>query len=322
MKLRILSILFLPLAAAHADTFGSGASTFTMDFIEIGAAGNAADNTTYGSVGYTYRMGVHEVSREMINAYNTLSGGPTLTMNDMSFEIHTVYSPATSISWNEAARFVNWLNTSKGFSAAYQFDTAGFNENIALWEPGDAGYNAANPFRNSNAHYVLPSEDEWYKAAYYDPTKSGSANASGFQGGYWDFATGSDTFPVAVAMGSGWTASGTAVYAGQAGPAEITNAGGLSAYGTMAQTGNVFEWAESSFMAPNESAGENRVLRGGAWGTSGAHSADLRQGASPTTEYSTVGFRVAAVPVVAVPEPSALLLTLIGALGVVTKRRR
>lgn len=43
--------LALPLAAAHADTFGSDANEFTMDFVTIGNAGNAADNTGYGSVG-------------------------------------------------------------------------------------------------------------------------------------------------------------------------------------------------------------------------------------------------------------------------------
>jgi formylglycine-generating enzyme required for sulfatase activity len=175
-------------------------------------------------------------------------------------------------------------------------------------ESGDAGYNAANPFRNANAHYYLPSEDEWYKAAYYDPNKSGGA-------GYWDYATGSDSAPTAVAGG---TTSGTAVYNGQVGPADITNAGGLSAYGTMAQSGNVFEWAESGAVAPNDSAGESRVLRGGFWNfDSGDLPASSRFVGSPSFENFFVGFRVAAVP-----EPSALLLTLIGALGVVTRRKR
>ena len=57
-------------------------------------------------------------------------------------------------------------------------------------------------------------------------------------GGYCDYATGSDTAPTAVASGTG---AGTAVYSQsfEAGPADITNAGGLSSYGTMAQSGNV-----------------------------------------------------------------------------------
>jgi formylglycine-generating enzyme len=234
MKLRLLPILFLPLAAAHADTFGSGANTFTMNFVDIGNAGNADDDTGYGGVGYAYRMGVNEVSERMIDAYNALSGGPSITKDTRGLD-----RPATNVSWNEAARFVNWLNTSKGYSVAYKFTTGGANDDIALWTISDAGYNAANPFRNANAYYFLPSEDEWYKAAYYDPNKSGGA-------GYWDYATGSDSAPTAVASG---TTSGTAVYNGQPGPADITNAGGLSPYGTMAQNGNVWELGESGFAA-------------------------------------------------------------------------
>lgn len=308
MNLRLFSILFLPLAAAHADTFGGGA--FTMDFVTIGNPGNDADDTLYGKVDYTYRMGVNEVSRGMIDAYNALipgHGGPTLTMSDMtSFGGNGANRPATGVSWNEAARFVNWLNTSKGFSAAYKFTTSGFNDNIALWTISDSGYDAANPFRNANAHYYLPSENEWYKAAYYDPNKSGGA-------GYWNYATGSDSVPTAVASG---TTSGTAVYSGQPGPADITNAGGLSAYGTMAQNGNVSEWGESGFTAPNDSAGEPRVIRGGGWNSTSGNLASSALG-GPTFQIDNTGFRV-----VAVPEPSAFLLTLIGTLGVVLRRNR
>jgi formylglycine-generating enzyme len=293
----------ITLATAHADTFGSGPNTFTMDFVTIGNAGNVADNTGFGKVDYTYRMGVNEVSEQMINVYNTLSGGPILTKDTRGGN-----QPATSVSWNEAARFVNWLNTSEGFSVAYQFDTAGGNDNIALWESGDAGYNAANPFRNTNAHYYLPSENEWYKAAYYDPNKSGGA-------GYWDYATGSDTPPGAAAGG---TTSGTAVYGGQTGLADIANAGGLSVYGTMAQNGNVYEWSETTTAVSNSSAGDTRVMRSGAWfSSSGSLIASDRSGTSPSSELSFVGFRVAAVP-----EPSAFILSLLGMISVVTRRRR
>ena len=147
---------------------------------------------------------------------------------------------------------MSWLNTSTGGVAAYKV-SGGANTDIQLWSLGDAGYDASNPFRNSNAIYVLPSEDEWYKAAYYDPNKSGGA-------GYYDYATGSDTEPTAVASG---TTSGTAVHYWQPSPADITNAGGLSPYGTMAQNGNVREWGESSYDGSNSSDGESRVYRDG-----------------------------------------------------------
>lgn len=289
---------------AQADDF----TGFSMDFVHIGDTTNVDDNTGYGAVGYNYRMGTHEVSRGMIDAYNANSGGPALDMNDMtSYGGNGANRPATGVSWNEAARFVNWLNTSTGHAAAYQFDTAGGNDNIALWEVGDAGYDASNPFRNSNAHYFLPSEDEWYKAAYYD----------GDTGTYYDYATGSDTAPTAVASG---TTAGTAVYnqSVATGPADITNAGGSSPYGTMGQNGNVREWGESGYTAPNDSAVESRLIRGGYWGSdSNALQPSFRDGLSRTLETGNIGFRVAAVP-----EPSGVSLVVIGAMGLMMKRRR
>jgi formylglycine-generating enzyme required for sulfatase activity len=290
----------------HADTFGSGANQFNIDFVTIGNPGNADDNTGYGSVARTYRMGKYEVSESMIASYNALSGGPSISPTTRG-----AAKPAGNLSWNEAARFVNWLNTSKGYSPAYKFTTSGGNDSIALWAGADAGYDASNPFRNSNAHYFLPSEDEWYKAAYYDPTKNSGT------GGYWDYATGSDTAPTAVAGG---TASGTAVY-GQtiaAGPANVTNAGGLSPYGTMGQSGNVSEWNESGALAPNDSTTEARVYRGGYWANpSFSLSPTGRNNVQPDGESDAIGFRVASVP-----EPSAWIFGLLGMMGLVLRRKR
>lgn len=312
MKLRHLLILLPLLAApAFADTFGSGANQFDIDFATIGNAGNADDDTGYGSVGYTYRIGNYEVSRGMIGSYNALSGGPAITMTDMtSYGGNGTNRPATGVTWNEAARFVNWLNTSEGYSAAYKFTTGGVNS-FALWTSGDTGYDPANPFRNANAYYFLPSEDEWYKAAYYDPNKNGGT------GGYWNYATGSDAWPTAVAGG---TTAGRAVYgqAFSAGPADITNAGGLSPYGTMAQNGNVMEWGESGAVAPNDSAGESHVIRGGSWSSASSNLvASSRTSGDPTLEALYLGFRVAAVP-----EPSACFLTLLGMMGAALRRKR
>lgn len=287
-----LPCLLIP-AVVMADDFDG----FSMDFVDI-TGGSVADNTGYGAVGYDYRMGKYEVSRGMIDSYNANSGGPAITMFDLTgFGGNGVNRAATGVNWNEAARFVNWLNTSRGYSPAYKFTTGGANDNIALWTAGDAGYDSANPFRNSQAYYFLPSEDEWYRAAYYDPSKNGGT------GGYWDYATGSDTPPTPVLNG---TDAGTAVY-GQApfwGPTEIMITGGLSPYGTMAQNGNVFEWCESGFTAPNDSAGKSRVYRGGYLG-SPQHVivSSWRNPTSPETDSDTFGFRVASVP-----EPPSITL--------------
>ena len=158
---------------AAVVSFGSGANQFNMEFVTIGNPNNAADTTgnpsPAGSVGYEYGIGKFEVSRNMITKYNSSFGTANsleISLGDMtSFGGNGANKPATSVSWNEAARFVNWLNTSTGNQAAYKFTTSGVNDNIALWATDDAGYDVNNKYRNSLAKYVLPSYNEWYKAA-------------------------------------------------------------------------------------------------------------------------------------------------------------
>ena len=225
-------------------TFGSDGNTFNMEFVTIGNPNNGADTTgapnPAGAVGYTYVIGKFEVSRDMIDKYNATSGTVKISLYDLSSGFtaggNGPNRPATGISWNEAARFVNWLNTSKGNQAAYKFTTIGYNDNIALWTSGESGYDVNNKYRNSLAKYFLPNANEWYKAAYYNPTNNT----------YYDYTNGSNTIPTAVASG---TTAGTAVYgnAYSAGPVDVNQAGGLSPYGVMGLGGNVFELEESSF---------------------------------------------------------------------------
>lgn len=112
----------------------------------------------------------YEVSRDMITKFNA-SQSLQITMADMTSYGLTdrLNIPATGITWNAAARFVNWLNTSTGNQTAHKFTTNRVEDNLTMWTAAEAGYNASNPFRNSLAKYFLPSADEWYKAAYYDP---------------------------------------------------------------------------------------------------------------------------------------------------------
>ena len=310
--LTLNSALLLSLLGSHAAQgafqFGSGANQFSMDFVPIGSPGNLADTTGtptpaqtggvgVGAVSYTYQMGKYEVSEDMITKYNAAFG----TANSLVITKDTrgANKPATSVSWNEAARFVNWLDTSTGGFAAYKFTTPGVNANIELWTATDTlDFDPANPYRSKRANFVLPSFDEWYKAAYYDPT------ANGGLGGYWNFPTGSDTAPTAVASG---TAAGTAVYSGQAGPADITSAGGLSPFGTMGQGGNAQEWQETANDLVNNSTTEVRGVRGGYWsGSSIILSSSTRSSGLPTGGNNNIGFRVASLSSAAAPEPGSL----------------
>jgi len=280
-----LTSALLPLSA---DTFGTGGNQFTINFVLVGNVGNPPDGNGYGSLNYAYRIGVNEVSRGMIESYNFLSGDPQITMADMSsLGGNGINRPATGITWVHAARFVNWLNTSSGYSVAYKFSSPSSGANIIMWSPGDAGYDPANRYRNSNSRYFLPSENEWYKAAYYDPSANGGA------GIYWDYTTGSDSAPIAV---SGGITQGTAVFGSQAGPAEIGNAGGLSPYGTMAQGGNVWERIESDFAAPNDDPAEFHTIRAGYWSNSVTSlKSSTRVSNSRTVSSNITGFRIASL---------------------------
>jgi hypothetical protein len=298
---------------AGTVTFGSGGNTFNMEFVTIGNAGNAADTTgapnLAGAVGYEYGIGKFEVSEDMIAKFNASQS------LQITKDARGTAKPATSVSWNEAARFVNWLNTSTGGFDAYNFTTGGVNDDIALWTADDTlDYEATNPYRSKRATYVLPSYNEWYKAAYYNPTNST----------YYDFPNGSNTAPTAVASGTG---DNTAVYNGQSGPADVNLAGGLSPYGVMGLGGNVFEWEESSSDLANSSGSFNRGLRGASWstGTSDSLSSSSRLDIGPSSEVFSIGFRVASLSSSAppaVPEPSMMVIgTLFGLGGLIGKRR-
>ena len=311
-RILLLSLLALGYQSASAqlvtESFGSGANAFTMDFVTIGNPGNPADTTgspnPAGSVAYIYNLAKYEVSREMITKANS-AGSLGITLNDMSsYGGNGLLKPATGISWWEAAGYANWLNTSKGYQAAYKFVGGTFQ----LWSPTDAGYNASNLFRNSQAKYVITSRNEWYKGAY------GNADGS-----WSNYPNGSDSAPTPVASG---TDANTAVYFQNSfdGPADITNAGGLSAYGTMGQGGNVWEWNETALDESNEIASETRVLSGGMWSANGNDlNASVLYYGSPSDEESGygTGFRVAMIP-----EPSCLSLLALGGVVVALRRRR
>lgn len=284
--------------SVRADTFGSGGNTFSIDFTSIGNAGNAADTTGYGAVGYTYSIGTYDISVNQLN---------TATANGVAGLGNGYWSgdqPAANLSWYQAAAFVNFLNTSSGHQAAYNLTYSGGAYTMALWSSGQSGYDASNPFRNSLALYVLPSENEWYKAAYYDPSGTN----------YFLYPTGSNTAPTAVASG---TNANTAVYNQPSSPASVYQAGGLSPYGTMGQGGNAWQWLEDAYSGSNTSAWGNRVIRGGSFSyiSDGLSSSYRSEDPANNNSGYGVGFRVAELS--AVPEPSTYALFGLGALGLV-----
>jgi hypothetical protein len=299
--------------SAHADTFSTGPNGFTIDFVTIGNAGNGGDfgagggvhhSSGLGSVGYEYRISTTEISWGMI-AKATASGLTGVVAGGWGPD-----RPASQTTWFEAAKFVNWLNTSNGFQPAYNLN---FNNTLlTLWSSADAWQlDGENRFRHKDAVYFIPSENEWCKAAFH--------KNDGVTANYWDYATASNSVPLAV---TGGTLANTAVFDHALIPAEVSNAGGLSAYGTMAQDGNVWEWMESAYDGTNSHGSEGRTVRGGYFDGSfaGLRSGPLgRTNFGPATNDLCIGFRVAST--MAVPEPGTIALLIVSSMALFGRRR-
>jgi hypothetical protein len=201
------------------------------------------------------------------------------------------------MTWYEAAAFVNWLNTSTGNHPAYNLTYNTVSPTFGYWsmtpwsaseafdeDPGPGV--KLNVYRHKNARYFLPSENEWYKAAYH--------KNDGLTGNYWDYATGSDTAPTPVVSG---TSASTAVFnAVTSVPADVNRCGGFSAYGTCGQNGNVYEWIESDYDGTNDYPFQDRTTRGGSvQDTVDFLRSSYRNHSTPGVSDPYLGFRVAAL---------------------------
>ncbi|MHC4063105.1 MAG: formylglycine-generating enzyme family protein [Planctomycetota bacterium] len=287
----------------------------------VGNPGNADDThgDGYGGVAYTYNIGKYEVTAgqytEFLNAvaatdtyglYNTnmdsTSQGCQITQNGTSGSYTYDFSgrpsgteadwadrPVNYVSWGDAARFANWLHNGQPTGP----------QDLTTTEDGSYFLNGATSHaalmlitREPDATWVIPSEDEWYKAAYH--------YNNGVTGNYWDYPTKSDTTPTSEAPPGTDMTDGSANYYGSGyaigGPYWRTEVGAYDAkpsdspYGTFDQGGNVWEWNEAVI-------GTNRGLRGGSfdyWDDL-LHASD-RYGSGPTIETYSLGFRVSEVP--------------------------
>lgn len=169
--------------------------------------------------------------------------------------------------------------------------------------------------REPDVTWVIPSHDEWYKAAYY--------KAGGIDSGYWEYATQSNTAPTAELPPGTDMVNGSANYYtdGLVDPTYYTTEVGAygakpsdSAYGTFDQGGNLWEWNEANFLGD----GSYRGLRGGSFrDIDGSPDAGIRSGAPPWYALTDVGFRVAAIP-----EPATLALLALSGAAVLRRRRR
>jgi formylglycine-generating enzyme len=295
----------------------TGSITGSIDWVMVGDPGNAADTTGYGAVANAFRIMKFEFTNaeytDFLNAvaatdtyslYNANMGSNArggITRSGASgshtYAVKTNMGdkPVNFVSWFDAARVANWLQNGQG---------SGSTETGAYTLVGGQTSGTA-PAANPGASYLLPTEDQWYKAAYY---KGGGTNA-----GYWDYATQSDTAPTAVTadstgIGSAGSTGNFANYNRRAdwgSPLQDGNVttvgtnGGASAYGAFDMSGNIFEWNDLT-----GAAGSSRGLRGGRWNDSAFDlSSSYRGTGGPSDGSNTVGFRLASTDATPIPEP-------------------
>lgn len=350
---RILRLILLVCASIMlVPQFGK---SVTIDMVLVGNPGNAPDTNVmipdgtsgYGAVNYTYYMGKYDVTIgqyvEFLNAVATISdpyglydshmalgnfyGFPTVgvaqngSLGNYNYTVTGGYSqgvnvPIFDITWDDAARFCNWLHNGQPIGA----EGPGTTETGAYTLNGvTANADLMAVTRNANATYFIPSENEWYKAAYFDPTLNNGA------GGYWAYPTKSNTAPGNALPDTGNNAN--YYISGYTDPTNyLTPVGSFDLspgpYGTYDMGGNVLQWNEAAI------TNSTRGLRGGAYdkpafsiyypSSFNLSSVNRDYYNYPTSVNPNVGFRVASI----IPEPTSLVMIVMGAALIWLQKRR
>ncbi len=322
-------------------------ATVNIATVPVGNAGNTGeqsrlamygDETYYGGVDYEYNIGKYEVTAgqyaEFLNAvaatdtyglYNTFMNGGhpegcQITRNGSSgsytydfsnrpsgTEADWVNRPVNYVSWGDAARFANWLHNGQPTGAQDLTTT----EDGAYYLNGATGNGALQVItRQSDWKWAIPSDDEWYKAAYH--------KNDGVTGNYFLYPTSTDSFPsqdlIDPDPGNNATfrfpspsyTIGSPYYRTEVGAHENSE----SPYGTFDQAGNVAEWNEVIYT-------HYRGQRGGSYKSDDMPLLGLAPGGGvPEGEGRFTGFRV-----VQVPEPTAMIVLSIGGLALLRRRR-
>jgi formylglycine-generating enzyme required for sulfatase activity len=265
--------------AATAVVFGVGFSAqgeVVIEAVTVGNPGNAGEwagegyggyglDRFCGAVDYVYSIGKFEVTAgqytEFLNAVAT-QDTYELYDTDMDVNVHPlgcnivrsgspgsyVYSvagdwadrPVSFVLWGDAARFCNWLHNGQPEGA----------QEVSTTEDGSYYLNGAMSdaeliaiTREPDATWVIPTEDEWYKAAYH--------YNDGVTGNYYDYPTSSNSTPSndLIDPDPGNNANcyqfdysiGSPYWRTVVGDFENSE----SPYGTFDQGGNVWEWNET-----------------------------------------------------------------------------
>ena len=274
------------------------AQAVNFDWVSVGNVGNGPDDTGFGAVDNSYRIATTEVTNNQYATFlNNVAATDTFGVWQASMDITQMgsagsytYAATTSfgskpvrlVSFSNAMRFVNWLENGRPNGSQGPETT---EDGTYLISDG------ISETRASTATFFLPSEDEWYKAAYH--------KNDGVTANYWDYPNQSDAPPTAAGANFANFVGDTTDVG--------TYTGTTSAYGGFDFGGNVFEWTEGL-------DGPNRVIRGGAWNSAAtllaASSRTLVLPIDPRGDFG-FGFRIAALHT---PEPGTALLGVMGGL--------
>jgi formylglycine-generating enzyme required for sulfatase activity len=248
-----------------------------LEWVSIGDVNNAADTTGYGSVTYPYQISRYEITNAQYAAF--LNAVATNDDPNALYDLHMEIDPPTNpiyiseaggihrtgtqapysyaakpgfecrpvnyVSVYDAMRFINWLHNGQPTGAQVQ----GITETGAYTFTGATSVGTRNP----GANVFLTSEDEWYKAAYYD------ADA----GLYYGYPAGSNAATTCTDA-PGNSLNSANCYAGVIDSSIVGSFPRASSpYGTYDQGGNLWEFIEAT---GSLSGGlPSLVARGGAY---------------------------------------------------------
>ncbi len=332
-RTKITAVVVVQLACVLAT---QAQAEVVIQTVTVGNPGNAGDpqlDGTFGRVDYVYRIGKYEVTAGQYAAFlNAVAATDTHGLYDARMWTHAhgcriertgssgsyTYSvapdwanrPVNFVSFGDGLRLANWLHN--GQPAGPQDLTT--TEDGSYFLNGKVADHELEPIvREPDATWVMPSEDEWYKAAYHandgvtldtprpprgSASRAGEARSgvSRVTGNYFSYPTTSNIFPKhplidpdpgnnATYFHNGAYTIGPPYYRTEVGAHENSE----SPYGTFDQGGNVWEFNESIPLF------DGRGIRGGAYDTGSDETAVWTRPIEfhSSDQFSDLGLRLA-----------------------------